>query len=404
MLSFDRLIEERGRPIGVAVIGATYMGTGLINAVRNARGMEPVALFDEDVSAAERAVATYAPGARVLPLADLCGDPAVDVVVDGTASVALGAKAACSAMENGKHVVSINIECDVTVGHMLAAKARENDVIYTVTAGDEPGELKAFYDHYDTLGFRVVAMGKGKNNPMNTQATPDDVRRNLPDNGITAHQVASFVDGSKTMFEMGCVGNAVGYGPDVPGMHGPKCTIDQIRERFRSRDNGGILEREGVVDFVTGPQLSGGIWIVVHSDDKRVHSDFKYLKIGEAPYYVFYQRHHNWFVDTPLSILQAALTGMPNLVPQAKPTCRVVAVAKRDLRAKETLDGIGGFTVYGRLEREDQAPDAMPLGLTEKAEMLRPVKQGRTLTFDDVEFPKSGELFELWEAGHGKNR
>ena len=403
MLGFRELLAKRERPIGVGVVGATYMGTGVLNAIKNAVGMEAVAVYDEDEAAAGEAAATYAPGAKVLELDELCRAPAVEVVVDGTASPSLGARAAALAIDNGKHVVSINIECDATVGHVLAARAEERGVVYTVTSGDEPGELKALYDHYDALGFDVVALGKGKNNPLNPEATPEDMRASLPGNGITAEQVASFVDGSKTMFEMGCIGNAVGFGPDVAGMHGPECTLAEIPLRFRKQERGGLLSQEGVVDFVTGPEISGGVWIVVHTDDARVCSDFRYLKIGDGPYYLFYQRHHNWFVDTPLSIARAALLRMGTVVPRQSPTCRVVAVAKRRLTSGQELDCIGGHDTYGRLEREKGSEEMLPLGLAERARTTREIDRGESIRLADVEFPDGEMLHELWtEAASGR--
>ncbi len=288
MLNFRRLLEERKSPIGVGVVGAGYMASGVMDAVRRAVGMELIGAFAPDEAAARAALEQYAPGAKVLRLEDLCGDGSIEVVVDGTADPELGARAAMLALQNDKHVISVNVECDATIGHILARRAAERGLVYTATAGDEPGELKVLHDHYDALGFRVVALGKGKNNPLRHSATPDDMKASLPDNGITARQVASFVDGSKTMFEMASIGNAVGFGPDVPGMHGPECTLAEIPQRFREKDAGGILSREGVVDFVTGPDISGGVWIVVYTDEPRVRSDFRYLKIGEGPYYLFY--------------------------------------------------------------------------------------------------------------------
>ena len=400
MLGFRELLAKRdARPIRVALVGATYMGSGVLNAVKNAVGIDAVAVYDENETAAAEAAAAYAPHARVVGLDELCRDPAVEVVVDGTSSPSLGARAAILAIDNGKHLVSVNIECDATVGHVLAARARKREVVYTTTAGDEPGELKALYDHYDALGFHIAALGKGKSNPLDPEATPDDVRAKLPDNGITAEQVTSFVDGSKTMFEMGCIGNAVGLGPDACGMHGPECTLAEIPRRFRKRDLGGILSQEGVVDFVTGQEISGGIWIVVYTNDARVRSDFGYLKMGHGPYYLFYQRYHNWFADTPLSVLRAALVGMGTVVPRESPTCRVVAVAKRRLGTGQKLDGIGGYDTYGRLEREDRGEDMLPLGLAEGAETAREIGNGDAIRLADVELPGGEILHGLWADG-----
>lgn len=391
------LAERNSGPIGVGLVGATYMGTGVLSAVKNAIGMEIVAIHDADKTLATRAAADYAPKARILELEELCADPAIEVVIDGTANPLIGAQAADLAISNGKHVVSVDIECDATVGQVLAARAKNKGVVYTTIAGDEPAELKFLYDHYDALGFEIVALGKGKNNPLNTQAVPDDVRGKLPDNGITAEQVISFVDGSKTMFEMGCLGNAIGFGPDIVGMHGPECTLAEILERYRSKESGGILSREGVVDYVTGPEISGGVWIVVRSDDARLQSDFRYLKIGQGPYYMFYQRFHNWFVDTPISILRAVLLKMGTAVPRERLSCRVVAMAKRDIQPGQVLEGIGQCDVFGRLHREEEALDKIPLGMAEGAKATKAISQGEAVYLRDVELPSDGTLCELWK-------
>jgi len=392
---------DKGETIRVAVIGAGYMGSGLANAVERARGMNVTAVFDEDRSLAESAAGRYCANARTTArLEDACGADDVDVVVDGTADPALGARAAVTALSARKHVVSINIECDVTCGTALLRRANGAGVVYTVISGDEPGELKTLYDHYDALGFRIVALGKGKNNPMDVAGNPDTVRASLPGNGITAEQVASFVDGSKTMFEMGCTANAIGFAPDVGGMHGPECAIADLATVFRCKKQGGILSSEGVVDFVTGTEIAGGVWIVVHTDNERTRSDLAYLKIGEGPYYAFHQRYHNWFIDAPLSIARAAREGRPTITPAEKATCQVVAIAKRDLPAGAALDGIGGFDTYGLLIRAHRADNEklLPLGLAAGAKMKRTVAAGRRLRLDDVEIPETAAL-ALWHEG-----
>ena len=384
--------------IRVALVGAGYMGSGLANAVERARGMAVVAIFDEDASLADSVAAKYCANARTAAhLEDACAAHDVDVVLDGTPDPSLGARAATLALDAKKHVVSINIECDVTCGTALVRQARRAGVVYTVISGDEPGELKSLYDHYNALGFRIVALGKGKNNPMDVAGNPDSVRASLPDNGITAEQVASFVDGSKTMFEMGCIANAIGFAPDVDGMHGPDCAIADLASTFRARRQGGILSKEGVVDFVTGKEIAGGVWIVVHTDNHRTRADLAYLKIGAGPYYAFYQRYHNWFIDAPLSIARAAREHRPTIAPADNPTCQVVAVAKRHIPARASLDGIGGFDTYGLLVRTRTADDdaLLPLGLAAGAKTKRDLQPGRRLCFDDVEIRQT-ETLGLW--------
>ena len=392
MIGLNDKLHARDYPIRVALVGAGYVGSGIFNVIRHVKNMEVVAVYDPDIELARRF------GVRVLRSVEELADIEYDVLADADYRPCVGAACLLKALQSGRHVVSINIECDVTVGPQLAQLAKKNKCIYTVTAGDEPGELKAMHDHYSLLGFRVVALGKGKNNPLNVQATPDTVRPKLPGNGITAEQVCGFVDGSKTMFEMGCIANAIGFAPDVAGMHGPEARIQDLPRLFSARENSGILGREGVVDYVTGAELSGGVFIVVHTDDERICSDFSYLKIGAGPYYAFYQRFHNWFMDMPLSIARAAVLNEPTLVPLREPSCSVVAIAKCDLEPGVKLDGIGGFSCYGQLRSADSAEGLLPHGLTECARMTKPVTAGQAIQIEHVALDESTTLVRTWRS------
>ena len=395
MLGLIEKLGARKRPIQVALVGAGYVGRGLLNIIRHVDNMEVVAVYDPDHNLAKRC------GVAVLQTPEELAGCKYDVLADSDYRPSVGAACALPALRSGRHVVSINIECDVTVGSELAALAAGNNCIYTVTAGDEPGELKTLYDHYTLLGFRVVALGKGKNNPLDIHATPDSVRAKLPDNGITAEQVCGFVDGSKTMFEMGCIANAIGFMPDIPGMHGPEARIGELTDIFRSIEHGGILQREGVVDYVTGAELSGGIFIVVHTDDSRICSDFSYLKIGAGPYYAFYQRYHNWFLDMPLSIARTVLLNEPTLVPPPTASCGVAAIAKRDLKAGTKLGGIGGCGCYGQLLTASAAAELLPHGLAECARLSNDVACGKPIQLTDVELCEQEEIVRLWRAQQG---
>ncbi len=388
MLSTNEKLSGLKKPIQVALVGAEYMGSGIFNIINETKGMEVVALYDSDSNLAQRLLQDYNKPSSILmhSVEELCSNHKVDVVVDGTCDPFIGAETGYFAAKNKKHLVSINIEADVTVGSTLKNLFKENGVIYTVTAGDEPGELKTLYDHYSILNFDIVACGKGKNNPLNVEATPKDVESKLPDNGITAEQVASFVDGSKTMFEMACLSNATGLVPDIRGMHGHEAKISELTSLFHSREKGGILNQEGVVDYVTGTELSGGIFIVVATNNKRIRSDFEYLKIGKGPYYLFYQRYHNWFIDLPLSIADVVLENRPTIVPMDKPVSQVMAVAKKDLKEGEKLDGIGGFSAHGIIDKAEAAKkeNALPHGLAKGMVMKKNVPIGEIIRWDDV--------------------
>lgn len=398
-------LARLSHPIQIGLVGAGYMGSGIFNIVNEVKEMEITALYDPDPALAGKLLQDHDKDLSILSdsIEELCSHPKVEVVVDGTCDPLAGGETGYFAAHNKKHLVSINIEADVTVGSILKKLFQEKGAVYTVTAGDEPGELKTLYDHYTILNFAVVACGKGKNNPLNVEATPRDMEEKLPGNGITAEQVASFVDGSKTMFEMACLSNGTGLVPDVRGMHGPEAQMSELTSVFRSRDAGGILNQEGVVDYVTGSELSGGVFIIVRTDNERIRSDFQYLKIGKGPYYLFYQRYHNWFLDLPLSIGRVALANEPTLTPLDEPVSQVIAIAKKDLRKGERLDGIGGFAAYGLIEKEEigRKEGALPLGLCKDAVMKRDVAGGQVIRWEDIE-EKDSLLLRLYQGKTAK--
>jgi len=244
---YNKLKEyrNRGKAIRVGATGAGWMGSGFVAAVKQVPGMEVSILADEDTEAArkvfmdqggidpDRIVETdssyeaqdaLARGKRVVTgdITLASSVEGVDIVTDVTPSPASGAEVAYKSIERGKPVVLINIEADVTVGPALKRRAERAGVMYTVSSGDEPGCLMELWDFVRCLGYEPIVIGKEKNNPMNVDATPDTVRESAEKVDKDPFQVASYVDGTKTMFEMSCVANATGFRPIQPGMVGPE--------------------------------------------------------------------------------------------------------------------------------------------------------------------------------------
>ncbi|MBI4245131.1 MAG: Gfo/Idh/MocA family oxidoreductase [Planctomycetes bacterium] len=391
--------------IKVGLVGAGYMGAGILNIISHAREMEVIALFDEEKERGKSVRKNCASNSVVISekIEELCSMPSVDIVVDGTPDPEIGAEVAFWATRYRKDIVSVNIEADATIGHSIKQLAKQAGTVYSVTLGDEPGELMKFYNHLTFLGFEVVAAGKGKNNPLDRSVTPQTV--NLPDNGISAEQVTSFVDGSKTMFEMACLSNATGLVPDCRGMHGPKAQTIDLTSIFRPKEEGGILSSKGVVDYITGSEISGGIFIIVFTENKRLQSDLRYLNIGTTgPYYLYYQPFHNWFLDIPLSIYNVTRKGQVDIVSLDVPTSEVIAVAKRDLKRGEILDGVGGYDLYGLIEKKivAQKEGFFPFGLAKGSVLHNSVKNNFPLTMDDVEINSDSRIVKLWKAGNQK--
>jgi predicted homoserine dehydrogenase-like protein len=322
---------------------------------------------------------------------------AVDIVADITPSPAIGAETAYACIQNGKDVVMVNIEADVTVGRILNKLAREAGVLYTVSSGDEPGCLMELLDFVTALGFEPIVIGKGKNNPLNRAATPDTVAESARRADKDPFQVASYVDGTKTMFEMACAANATGCLPMQRGMIGPEATIETVSQIFALEEDGGIAKFPGAVDFVQGPSMSGGVFITVRVQDARIQADLNYLKVGQGKYFTFFRPYHLWFLEAPISVARAHLHRETWLVPLDRPVADVMTVAKRALNPGERLDTFGGYTFYGVIDlaEEARAASALPVGLAPGAEVVRPVAAGAIVTWDDVKLDEDSIVVKL---------
>jgi predicted homoserine dehydrogenase-like protein len=323
-------------------------------------------------------------------------DP-VDVVTDVTPSPASGAEIAYAGLQHGKDVVLINIEADVTVGRILKKLANEAGLLYSVSSGDEPGCLMELYDFVKSLGFEVMVIGKGKNNPLNPRATPETVAAAAQKTDKDPYQVASYVDGTKTMFEMTCAANATGCRPMQRGMIGPEANLETVSEIFALEEDGGITRFPGAVDFVQGNAMAGGVFVTVRVENQRIREDLQYLKVGRGKYFTFFRPYHLWFIEAPISIARAHLYKQPTLVPQELPVAEAMAIAKRDLEPGERLDDFGGYSFYGVIDTVTEAKrlNALPVGLAPGAEIARPISEGNVICWDDVKLDETSTVVKL---------
>lgn len=405
------LRQQRNQPIGVGLVGVGQMGAGIIAQIDLMQGMNVVAAADIDLRRAATAfhniglsedqVVTLpanatlaqanqalAAGKRIVTsnaalLPEVTG---VEAVIEATGLPAIGAQVAYRTILARRHIILLNVETDVTVGYLLKRMADAAQVVYTTSAGDEPGSLKELYDFARALGFEVVAAGKGKNNPLDRTATPQQLMEQAKRQDMNPKMLTEFVDGSKTMVEMTAVANATGLVPDISGMHGPRATPDTLAQIFCPKEDGGILSQRGVVDYALG-DIAPGVFLIITTDQPKVIKDLKYLRLGPGPYWALYRPYHLANIETPISVAQAVLLKQTTLAPQGPPVAETTTVAKRDLRAGEMLDGLGATTVHGGIERADVAREGkmLPLGLSERARVRRDIARGQTLTYDDVE-------------------
>jgi predicted homoserine dehydrogenase-like protein len=426
---YDDLITRaaEGITIRVGLVGAGFMGRGIVEVLELTPGMHVAAIADVDVARAHacfdqigvshvRMVEDEREG-RSCDLSVerlICSDHRIvtaleglDMVIEATGKPEVGARVAFDAIANGKHVGMLNVETDATVGYYLSSQARARGLVYTVCAGDEPAAVKELCDFAHVCGFTVVAAGKGKNNPLDHEATPESLSAQARRVGLNPSILTEFVDGSKTMVEMASVANASGLSVDKRNMHGPVVDIPSMHEVFRPREQGGVLGREGVVEYVIG-DLAPGVFVVVRHTGPIANETLRYLKVGEGPYYLLYRPYHLTSLEVPDTVGWAVIHGRPTLACTRPPVTEVITIAKRDLRRGDYVDSYGGHTVYGGIENREQAAkeNLLPLGLAVGARLREEVEKGSVVTYDQVELKPSPLLNfrKIQDSMHGEDR
>lgn len=415
MFRIQRKLSEmtrRGEKILVSILGCGKMGKGLISQLSHIQGIVPAIVVDHTPEKARQALlAAGFPADRIHSTDDLdeglhyfqrndyivSRNEAmayvlpVNAVVEATGVADTGARIALAAIEHDRHIIMLNVEADCAVGPILYRKAKKAGVIYTGTKGDEPGAIADLVDFALGAGFQVVACGKGKNNPLNHEATDEDLAEEARSKGLSPRMLTSFVDGSNTMAELCLVCNALGFRPDIPGCHGLKTDPDHIASLLTRKDQGGILDHEEIVDFAFG--MAPGVFVIVTSQKEEVTSLMDYLGMGKGPNYLLYRPYHLTSLETPITIFDAVIEGESSLAPHEGQTADVIAVAKRNIHKGESLKGIGRDTVYGllvdhQLQKERQL---LPLTLIDgESFALRDIQKGEWIGQGDVELnPKS---------------
>ena len=338
-------------------------------------------------------------------------DSRPDVILEITGNPAAAIRHCLRAFETGCHVVNVTVEADALVGALLAARARKAGVIYSMAYGDQPALVCEMVDWAEACGFRLVAAGKGtKHLPEFHHSTPDTVwtyfgitPENAQSSGMNPQMFNSFVDGTKSAIEMAAISNATGLKAPRDGLAFPPCGADDLPFTLRPRAHGGVLDEPGLVEVVSSLEHDGrpvhrdlrwGVYIVfeVASDSARGNytrdcfRDYHLIRDPSGRYAAMYRSHHLVGLETGISVASAALRGEATGTP-AHFHSDVAATAKKALRPGETLDGEGGYCVFGKLMRAEDslARRALPIGLAHKIKLTRPVAAGATVGWDDVE-------------------
>ena len=406
-------LERQGKPIRIGLVGLGEMGTDIFTGIAQMDGIEIGTVFertagraseaariaygdDERIAYAEShdAASTLIENGRIAVTSDLdlaLSHGLIDVVIDATGVPEAGADIGMRTINAGKHLIMMNVECDVCIGPYLKHEADKAGVIYTLGAGDEPSSTMEIIEFVTAMGHEVVCAGKGKNNPLNIDATPDAYEAEAMARHMNPRLLVEFVDGSKTAVEMAAIGNATGLIPDVDGMHGPAAGPKELAKVLIPEKDGGILSGIGRVDYSIGKGVSPGVFVIAEAEHPRIHERMADLKMGDGPYYEFIRPYHLTSLEVPLTCARAVLYGKADMVPLDKPVVEVCAVAKRDLKPGETLDQIGEYTyrAWAMEVSRAQAARALPAGMLTGATVTAPIRKGELVTGLNAKLPNT---------------
>ncbi len=409
MIIVDKALEKReqeGNPIRVGLVGAGYLGRGItLQIVKHVKGMSVVAISNRTLSKAETAyreaevdsIKTVETAAQLEASIDmgqsaitddamlLCKAEGIDAVIEVTGEVEFGAHVAMKTIENRKHIILMNAELDATVGPILKVYGDRAGVIVTNADGDQPGAMMNLLRFVKTIGYDPVLAGNIKG-LQDHYRTPETQRAYAAHYGITPKMATSFADGTKISMENAVMANATGFKAGKRGMYGPQCAHVSQAVNLFPMDK---LLNGGLVDYILGAEPSPGVFILGYNDHPIRQHYMNHFKMGEGPLYVFYVPYHLPHLEAPLTVARAVLFQDAAVAPLGGPVCDVIAVAKRDLKAGEVLDGIGGFTCYGMVENANvsKTEDLLPMGLSEGCHLLRDIQKDQAISYGDVELP-----------------
>jgi len=427
-MNLHRLLQQReaaGRPLRIGIIGAGKFGAMYIAQVPRTPGVHLVGIADLSPANAKANLArvgwdTAAYGAQSLDAAlkerrtfvgedwqALVAHPGIDIILEATGNPVAAVEHVLAAFKHGKHVVMITVEADAFCGPMLAKRAEEAGVVYSLAYGDQPAIICDLVDWARTAGFPVVAAGRGhKWLPHYAQSTPETVwgyyglsEEQAKIGGLNPKMFNSFLDGSKPAIETSAVCNATGLTPAPEGLLYPPAAVDDIPLVMRPREEGGQLHHKGQVEVISSLERDGrpipydirfGVWVVFEGETEYIRRCFTEYGIRTDPggrYACMYKRWHMIGLEVGISVASVGLRNEPTGCATGF-RADAVAIAKRALKAGEILDGEGGYTVAGRLMPADDsiAAGCLPLGLAHGVKMLKPVAAGQAVRCSDVSF------------------
>jgi predicted homoserine dehydrogenase-like protein len=436
-MNLHKLLQDReaaSRPVRVVLVGAGKFGSMYLSQARRTPGIHLLAVADlaPDRARASLVRTGWSEALLAAPSLDAAAKdrttfltddaaaaiahPATDVVIDATGSPAAGVRHVLACCAAGKHVVMVNVEADALAGPILARMARQAGIVYSLAYGDQPALICEQVDWARAAGFEVIAAGKGtKYLPEYHASTPETVwghygfsPERVAQGDFNAQMFNSFLDGTKSAIEMAAVANATGLRPAPGGLEFPPCGVDDLPRVLRPRSEGGHLHHRGQVEVISSLERDGrpvfrdlrwGVYVTFAAGHEYVRRCFQEYGIVTDPsgeYAAMYKPSHLIGLELGISVASAALRGEPTGAATGfRADC--VATAKRDLAAGETLDGEGGYTVYGKLMPASDSLRAagLPIGLAHEVKLVKDVPAGRPVSWSDIEIDGAAEAVKI---------
>lgn len=425
-MNLHRLLQQRaatGHPIRVGLIGAGKFGSmylsqaprtpgihilGIadLNPARAQESLRRVGWKDEQFAAASFAAALKSGTTFITDDANaLIRNRQIEIIIDATGNPAAGIAHVLACCEAKKHIVMVNVEADALAGPLLAKRAAEAGIVYSLAYGDQPALICEMVDWARAAGFEIIAAGKGtKYLPAYHASTPDTVwghygfsEETVNGGDFNAQMFNSFLDGTKSALEMAAVANATGLTPAPNGLAFPPCGVDDLARVLRPVSDGGQLHHRGQVEVISSLERDGrpvfrdlrwGVYVTFAADSDYVRKCFKEYGLvtdESGNYSATYKPFHLIGLELGISVASAVLRHEATGAPTAwRGDC--VATAKRALKAGDLLDGEGGYTVYGKLmpAPESKRLGALPIGLAHKIKLTKDVAAGAPVTWQDV--------------------
>ena len=410
MILTDTALAKRlqaNNPVRVAMVGAGYMSQCIaLQIIQATPGMRLVAISNRTPSKAEQVyrdagVVDTVRATSAAALEDAIGrnqyvvtdDPSiiwnagsVEAVIEVTGDPEFGTRVAYESLRQGKHVIMLNAEVDASVGPILKTYADRAGVVYSYTDGDEPGVMMNLFRLVESMGCQPMLVGQLKG-MLDRYRTPATQREFAEKFNVNAAIVASFADGSKLNLESAIMGNATGFAPALRGMHGHPCAhVKDLMGKFSIED----FKHGGLVEYVLGAEPHTGAFVMAYNEDPIRGKLLGYLKMGQGPFYMFYTPYHLPPMQLPHSVARAVLFNDPTITPKGAPTCDTIAYAKRDLKAGERLDGMGGYTNYGLVDKYEicRRGNFLPMAVSLDCVMKRDMPKDQPITYADVDLPR----------------